>query len=59
VLLAHPRLDAAGDILRNRLLAQGAKVSLRMRAPERLAIELIQRHAPSWQNTAFQAPRHL
>jgi hypothetical protein len=50
VLLAYPRLDAAGDILRDRLLTQGAKVSLRMHVPKRLAIELMQRHAPSFQH---------
>ena len=47
VLLAQARLDAAGDILRDRLLAQGAEVSLRMQVRlVRLAIELIQRHGP-------------
>jgi hypothetical protein len=56
LLLAHPPLDAAGDILADRLLAEGAQVALRVRVRLGLAIELEQGHAEQPPNDTV---RHL
>src|SRR5262249_10106099 len=50
LLLAHPRLDAAGDVLRDRLLAQRAELALGMCVSFWLAIELEQRH---WRRSPY------